>query len=89
MHRDKPRAWLQHLVQSFRWRGRKTIAQNQERYHARNGKVRAETCDASHPTPNARAADRQEPPYSASTLPPTPLPAQPKPRSVLHETLQS
>jgi hypothetical protein len=57
--------------------------------HARNRKVRAETCDASRPTPNARVAGRQEPPCSASTPPPTQLPAQPKPRSVLHETLQS
>jgi hypothetical protein len=57
--------------------------------HARNGKVSAETCDASRPTPNAQAAGRQEPPCSASTPPPTQLPAQPKPRSVLHETLQS
>ena len=57
--------------------------------HARNGKISAERCDASRPTPNARAAGRQEPPCSASNPPPTQLPAQPKPRSVPHETLQS
>jgi hypothetical protein len=52
-------------------------------------KVSAKTCDASCPVPNARAAGRQEPPCSVSTLPPTQLPAQPKPRPVLHETTQS
>jgi hypothetical protein len=45
-------------------------------------KVSAKTCDASCPVPNARAAGRQEPPCSVSTLPPTQLPAQPKPRPV-------
>ena len=56
---------------------------------AHDGKVSAETCDASRPTPSARAEGRQEPRCSASTPPPTQLPAQPKPRPVLHETLQS
>src|ERR1700730_1369085 len=56
---------------------------------AHDRKVSAETCHASRPAPNAQAAGRQEPPCSASTPLPTQLPAQPKPRSVLHETAQS
>ena len=51
--------------------------------------VSAETCDISRPVLNARAAGRQELPCSASTLPPMHFPAQPKPRLVLHETMQS
>jgi hypothetical protein len=45
----------------------------------------AETCDALRRALNARAAGRQEPPYSASTPPSTQLPAQPKLRLVLHD----
>jgi hypothetical protein len=56
---------------------------------AHDGKVSVETRDASRPTPSARARGRQEPRCWASTPPPTQLPAQPKPRPVLHETLQS
>ena len=52
-------------------------------------KVSAETCGASPPVPNARAAGRQEPPCSASTLPPMQFLAQPKPRLALYETMQS
>jgi hypothetical protein len=52
-------------------------------------KVSAETCGASRPVPNGRAVGRQEPPCSASTLPPMQFPAQPKPRLVLYETMQS
>ena len=51
--------------------------------------VSAETCDISRPVLNARAAGRQELPCSASTLPPMHFPAQPKPRLVQHETMQS
>jgi hypothetical protein len=54
-----------------------------------NPEVSAGACDVWRPAPNARAAGRREPPCSASTPPPTQLPAQPKPRSVLHETAQS
>src|SRR5438105_14518324 len=56
---------------------------------AHDGKVSVETCDASRPTRSARAGGRQAPRCSASTPPPTQLPAQPKPRPVLYETLQS
>jgi hypothetical protein len=93
MHCNKPRAWFaapRSTTPSARPKNDRTKPGALELpNHARNGKVSAETCDASRPTPNAQAAGRQEPPCSASTPPPTQLPAQPKPRSVLHETLQS
>jgi hypothetical protein len=92
MHRSKRRAWLHclfdHLVGAAEERSRQPgVAGLPNR--AQDGKVSAETCDASRPEPNARAAGRQEPPCLASTPPPTQLPAQPKPRPVLHETAQS
>src|SRR5713101_1660345 len=92
MHRSKRRAWLhcliKHLVGAAEERSRQPgVVGLPNRAH--DGKVSAEACDASRPTPNARAAGRQEPPCSASTQPPTQLPAQPKPCPVLHETVQS
>ena len=61
---------LQHLIRSLRRRGQGTSTKPGAvglPNHAHNGKVSAGTCDASRPTPNARAVGRQEPLCSAST----------------------